>query len=981
MNKAVFMLLNPLLKEKKAVTALLLCGLLLGIVTWAGRNRSSFRHTIHLGERREGLLLESDPIIKEIPTGPESRWVFEGQQGQRITLSSESYEFDIYLSLLGPLDRQIGWSHNNGCFFNARIQITLPITGQYTAVVCGANADQFGTYWVSLEAGNHEVDWSESAVESYYRQGIEWCERTGSDRGASWLALGMAQYFKDRRRWDKAETYYAYSLAKAQQSDFLYGQWAVALDRSRLLIRHRQGGPAVSQLELASELSKRLKSAGQAETRVLIEFGNFYSSTARPDLARVYFRAVEKTEQSLPPFMSVELCTSLNGILQVQEREKAIDYAEKAYSLSSGVDPVAELKAMHALAGTYLLLKAGKFSDGLALAAEMRNKAHKLGLLDQEVEATTLMSIGKYLTNNIDEMIHLAREAIDLTDPTDEDPNPRRIALQLEADGEMLRGNHKAALRLCLETLQAVETAWAKESIEELRRGLLSQSKAICTQIIRSLYPLNAIHPSEEYARQAFDYAERSRSRSLLEQLATEQTRTNVAANPQALRRDQESLDRLSAVRGRLAMLRSSGSVSLEKLHSLQEERAGLIAERMRLQAEIRQSTENHLYAAHLSPLTAEQVQQKLTESLPNSVFLCYQLGIQDSFLIVLTPHEVYLFKLPDRGTISKALIEWRAQISNQLSTSRPTPEALYAYSQVAHRLYQMLIQPAAHLILGHDLIIVPSDSLQDLAFESLVVSAPKTTGRPRYVIERNAVTYVPSASVLAALENRQKDIAPDKSMLLVSGSSDGSAQARTAEDNPPEARTVEQLPAARQEVLDIAGLAKRCAITPTIWLGSDANKDKVTNTDLSAFRFIHLATHSVSDNQDGGTSALTLFIDPTRHREDGILTGGEIAKLRLNAELIVLSGCETGIGQKAGAEGVVGLSRTFLIAGAQCVCVSLWRVDDLWTEKLMDTFYQKLLAGRLNKSHALRLAKLQLLNRGASPSRWAAFVLIGSLS
>ncbi|MFP5265327.1 MAG: CHAT domain-containing protein [Blastocatellia bacterium] len=966
--------------EKKYVVALISSGILLTLVFLAGHNQWRSARQIPMGERREGFLRQNDPVIKDVPPGPQARWTFDGQQGQQVTLSAESYEFDIYLLLFDQRDRQVGWGDNNGRFFNAQIQLTLPATGRYTALVCGVNADQYGTYWISLESGCQEVSWERAAVESYYLDGMKWCERKASRRGASRLNLGFAEYFRERKQWDEAEKYYAESLENARKCDFVYGEWAVALARSRLLIRRRQGGPAVSQLELALDLSKKLKSAAQAETRVLIEFGNLYYSTARPDLARVYFRAVEKqAEQSTPPSILLELYTSLNDILKAQEKEKAIDYAEKAYALGSGVDPAAEMKAIHALAGTYLLLKPGRSGDGSGLAAEMRNKAQRLGLLDQEVEATTLMSIGKYLTNDVDGMIRLAREATGLTDPADDDPTPRRIALQLQADGEILRGNHEAALKSCVEALHAVETAWAKESVEELRRELLSQSNAICTQIIRNLHQLNARRPSEEYARQAFDYAERSRSRSLLEQLATSRARTNLLADPQALKRDQETLGRLSAVRGKLVMLRSSGSVAPERLHSLQEERAGLIAERMRLQAEIRQSGENGLYAAQLSPLTAEQLQQKLGESAPDRVLLCYQLGIQDSFLIVLTARGVNLFKLPDRATISKAVTEWRAQISNQLSSPRPAPEALSAYSQVARRLYRMLVQPAAHLVGHRDLIIIPSDSLQDLAFESLVISEAAGEGRPRYLIEKHAVTYAPSASVLAAIENQQKDTRPDKLMLLVGDTSGGGAQSGPVEDSRQASRVLRQLPAARQEALDIAAVAERCGIRPTVWLGSEGNEDKFKHTDLSAFRFIHLATHSVSDNQDGGTSALTLFLDPAG-REDGILTGDEIASLRLNADLLVLSGCETGTGQKAGAEGVVGLSRTFLIAGAKCVSVSLWRVDDLWTQRLMGTFYERLFAGRLDKSHALRLAKLKLLSRGASPSRWAAFVLTGSI-
>lgn len=977
------MLLKAILNGKKSAAALLTCGLLLVLVSWAWGRWFNHGREIHPGERREDFLPESNSNQQETPPGPGRRWTFKGRQGQSITLSVESYEFDVYLLLLDAQNRQVAWSDNSGGFFNAQIRTTLPATGRYTVIVCGANSDQFGTYWVSLEEGHQETEWNEAAAESYYRQGIQWCEQKASLRGKSWLNLGMAQYFRERRQWDKAEKYYNESLAAAESQGLVYNQWAVALDRCRMLIRRRKNGLAVSQLQEALKLSKQLKSSREAEARVLIEFGNLYSSTARPDLARVYFRAVEKTaEQPLLPSILVEFYTALNTILQAEEKEKAIAYAEKAYALSEGVDPVLEIKAGQALAGTYLFLKAGKYDEGLALAAEMRARARRLGYLDEEVSATIMMSIGKFVTNNIEEMIHLAGEAIALTDPADENTNPRRIALQLKADGEMLRGNNQAALKACLETLQSVETAWLRESVEELRRELLAQSNSICTQIIRNLYALQAGHPSREYARQAFDYAERSRSRSLLNQLAAAMARRGGVADSQALERDQESLEKLSAVRNQIVMLRASVFPSRDRLYYFQEQRASLIAERMRLQAEIRQSSANSLYAAQLSPLTAEQVQQQIVRNRPNSVVLCYQVGIQDSFLVALTAREVYLFKLPDKKIISKAVDEWRALISEQLGVSRPTPEALYNYSQVAHSLYQMLIQPAAHLIRGRDLIIVPSDALYDLAFESLMVSQPRTPAESvhgHYLIEDHVITYVPSASVWAEIEDRRQQTRPHNSILLVCDTSEGTPKADTPADNWQPARALDQLPGARQEVLNIARLAKQHGMPATVWLGPEANEDKFTHTNLATFRFIHLATHSVADSQDGNTSALTLYNDPTGEK-DGILTGDEIAHLRLNTDLLVLSGCETGVGQKAGAEGVVGLSRTFLIAGARCVCVSLWRVDDSWTQKLMSVFYERLLVGRLDKAQALRFAKLKLLKQGASPSQWAAFVLVGSL-
>jgi CHAT domain-containing protein len=185
-------------------------------------------------------------------------------------------------------------------------------------------------------------------------------------------------------------------------------------------------------------------------------------------------------------------------------------------------------------------------------------------------------------------------------------------------------------------------------------------------------------------------------------------------------------------------------------------------------------------------------------------------------------------------------------------------------------------------------------------------------------------------------------------------------------------------LPGARKEVVEIARLAKSKRINPTIWLGLDVNKQKLMSSSLSHFRFIHLAMHSLADYQDGYFSALTPSIS-SMEKGASILTSYEIADLKLDSDLVVLSGCETGVGQRTGAEGIISLTRTFLIAGSRCVCGSLWSVEDDSSERLMREFYNNLLAEGLDRAEALRQAKVALLRQGASPSRWAAFVLVGS--
>ena len=946
-----------------------------------GCQTNSFIGVILPGERREGVLRESNRIRSEVPMGREARWSFEGSKGQRMVINARSFEFDVFLLLVDPQGSRVAQGDNNAGFFNARINTLLELDGRYTILVCGANEDQFGAYSVTLEDGDREVDWSRAAAESFYDEGVEWGRRAGSARAISWMNLGLGQYFSKRRLWEEADRHYVQSRSEAERHGLAYCQWAVAIERGRLFARRRLFEQAVSELQEALRLSKTLAARAEAEPLVLIEFGDLYYSTARPDLARVYIRsATKQAEDRGSPTTLAVLYMALNDLLQTEERDKAIEYAQMAYDLREGLDPVLDLKTTYRLAGSYLFLQPNKTLEGMTLATAVRDTARRLECADEEAAALALMSMAQYAAGDFDAMIQSARNSLAMTMPQDGNPNPRRVALQLLADGETARGSHQAALDWCHKALETVESKWAIETIEELRRELLSQSRAVCTQIIRNLYALNARSPRTEYAREAFDYAERSRTRSLLNQLFKTELREGIMIDPKILHRDRELLERLSAVRGQLVLLRTSPNVSYDALYRCMEQRAELIAERIKLQAEVANSVGSGYRAAHLSPVAAEQAQSLLSEHYPNSVVLYYQLGVQESFLIVVSRSDFYLVKLPQWAAISKAVAEWRRRILEKQNQLHFDGENDFDYNLIGYQLYKLLIEPAAHLIQGRDLIIVPSGPLGGLAFEALVVRDPKLSARKaraKYLIEQQAVSYAPSMSVLAEVQNKRKDATPGKRVLLL-GDTEGTEPADTAAFRDPASGT--SLPAARREVLAIAKLAKGKDIDPSVWLGSDANEGRFKGENLSDYRIIHIATHSVSDSQDGESSAIRLSAG-SDGTHDGVLTSAEIEDLRLNSDLVVLSGCETSIGQEAGAEGVVGLSRAFLIAGASSICGSLWSVQDSVTENLMTALYQRLLTANLSKSQALRSAKLSLLKLGASPSQWAPFILIGASS
>jgi CHAT domain-containing protein len=163
------------------------------------------------------------------------------------------------------------------------------------------------------------------------------------------------------------------------------------------------------------------------------------------------------------------------------------------------------------------------------------------------------------------------------------------------------------------------------------------------------------------------------------------------------------------------------------------------------------------------------------------------------------------------------------------------------------------------------------------------------------------------------------------------------------------------------------------------VYLEGEATEERLKHAGLEHYRYVHLATHGVVDEKHPRLSGLILA-EEKGSAEDGVLRLGEIYNLSLNADLVVLSACETGLGQLARGEGVIGLTRGFLYAGASSVLVSLWRVADASTATLMSDFYRELLTGK-PASHALRAAKLSAIHRdpeSAKPYSWSAFVLIG---
>jgi CHAT domain-containing protein len=290
-------------------------------------------------------------------------------------------------------------------------------------------------------------------------------------------------------------------------------------------------------------------------------------------------------------------------------------------------------------------------------------------------------------------------------------------------------------------------------------------------------------------------------------------------------------------------------------------------------------------------------------------------------------------------------------------------------YDALGRELYRLLIEPVASELQNVGTIcIIPDEFLWTLPFQALTT----TTGN--YVLQEYSLFYAPSLSVLneMALRRRQQS---SKESLVAFGNP-------VIERNEKRKDDLRPLREAEAEVAAVAAAVR--TRNKRVLVGNEA-EEKTFKALAPQYATIHLATHGVLDNKDPLNSYLLLTRTDGDWQNDGLLQAREIIEMHLDADLAVLSACETGNGRISPGEGVIGMSWAFIVAGARSVVVSQWRVNSASTSQLMKNFYQALAtendSNSRNKSQALREASLRLLKdrRYRHPFYWAAFVLVSS--
>jgi CHAT domain-containing protein len=360
------------------------------------------------------------------------------------------------------------------------------------------------------------------------------------------------------------------------------------------------------------------------------------------------------------------------------------------------------------------------------------------------------------------------------------------------------------------------------------------------------------------------------------------------------------------------------------------------------------------------------------------------------------------------------------------------TPNPLPFDHARAHRLYVGLFGEVRDLIAGKHLLIVPSGALTQLPFQVLVTEAPSQGLTPHravaWLARSNAITVLPAVSSLKALRRVGRPSAAPKPLVgfgnpLLDGPDDrysGRANLAQARQRCPVAdpQQVAALAAPRRAVarvatraglVDVADIKQQtplpetafelCAVAANlradlrdIHLGGQATEREIkrlsASGELAAYRIVHFATHGAAAGDLDRASEPGLILTPpdagkASDEDDGYLSASEIAALRLDADWVVLSACNTAAGAANNAEALSGLARAFIYAGARALLVSHWAVDSDATVKLVTTAAAEMARdAKVGRAEALRRAMLALIEKGATheahPAYWAPFVVVG---
>jgi CHAT domain-containing protein/tetratricopeptide (TPR) repeat protein len=576
---------------------------------------------------------------------------------------------------------------------------------------------------------------------------------------------------------------------------------------------------------------------------------------------------------------------------------------------------------------------------------------------------------------------------------------------------EAARENLDVALSHAQAALKISESLRTKVQSHELRAtyfGTVYQQFNLYTDILMRLHQKR---PNSGFDAMAFEANERGRARSMLEVLAESRAGIRQGVDQSLLRRESQLQRQLNATVERRIKL-AGAKASNAEMAEIERELSELTTAYQQVQGEIRNSSPRYAALVQPTPLTLKKIQQQVLDN--DTALLAFALGEERSFAWLVTSDSIKSFELDPRAEIEKIALRLYTHLTARNQPQKDeTPSQRRArvasddaqYLDVSRELSTKLLGDVAKHLRQQRLVIVADGALQYVPFAAL--PTPAATAKFRPLIADYEIVSLPSASVLALMREdlKARPRAPKSVAILADPVFDkddprlASLKVRRSDVAHAGKSRVAPLDQAQRALRDFNGLTDVISRLPfsgreaeaimalvpagegMLALGFRASRATAIGSELSQYRYVHFATHGLLNSKHPELSGVFLSrFNEFGKSQDGFLQLHDVYNLKLSADLVVLSACQTALGKDIRGEGLVGLTRGFMYAGAPRVVASLWQVDDAATADLMREFYTEMLTKGKRPAEALRAAQVRMWeqNRWPSPYYWAAFTLQG---
>ncbi len=770
---------------------------------------------------------------------------------------------------------------------------------------------------------------------------------------------------------------------------------------------HQQLGevsPAIDAYSRARELWLAIDDPSRNLGHTLHNLGVLYRSLGELRVALDYFEQAEELKSELG--QTANLAVTLEQMGQLYSEQGDLELAAESHLRALArwrqtEDRQREAITLSSLAQVHA--KAGHREAALATYQQVVETLHQLG--DRREEAKALRHLGSTYTqlNEPDKAVEALRRAVTLHRQVGDVFKESQTLTSL-ARAERRRGDLAVALAAIEAALAGFDSVRGKAVRPDLRASFFATVAPAYELHVDLLMDLHQLRPAAGHDAEALAASERGRARSLVEVLAGAGLKGKP--DPEILEHKRRLAERINRRERERQELRASAA-SDERIEAVEKQ--------------LRQEREQLLWVREgirarsppvPRPLATAEIRRQLLDD--DTLLLEYMLGEERSFLWSLTSESLAGVELPPRREVESMAREAYRRL---LKSSRR--ESLTETRAALCELSRTLLAPVAGRLTRRRLLIVADGALLYIPFAALPKPqtasfySPPSGGSPRRparaledcasappLVVDHEVTNLPSATMLAVLRRETAGRKPAAGQLAVVADPVFTTDDRrvgippVTASLPPAAGwksiqlrrsaagvglRFERLPFSRREAESI--IAALPAGESFGALDFAASKETVRGGLLAGYRIVHFATHGILNNEHPELSGIVLsLVGEDGSERDGFLRAHEIYDLDLPAELVVLSACRTALGKEIRGEGLVGLTQSFLHAGAARVLVSLWSVGDHSTAELMSRFYRHLFAERLRPAAALRQAQVGMWrdSNWRAPYHWAGFVLQG---